>query len=136
MLLAVVDTNVYVYALVFGGTPAIVLQIAATGAFGLVVSETIQEELEETLIRKFGWSASRFEDARTMLWLGARWVNPIRPARVSRDPDDDHVLACAVEARAQVILTGDRDLVSLHPYHGISILTPRQFLESRPWRDS
>jgi predicted nucleic acid-binding protein len=47
---------------------------------------------------------------------------------VSRDPKDDAILACAIAARARLILSGDRDLLVLHPDAGIDILTPRQFL--------
>lgn len=47
---------------------------------------------------------------------------------VSRDPDDDVVLAAAVEGRAEAIVTGDDDLLSLREYEGIAIVTPRRFL--------
>ena len=43
-------------------------------------------------------------------------------APVCRDPDDDHVLACALAARATLIVSGDKDLLDLHPYQGIPIL--------------
>jgi predicted nucleic acid-binding protein len=54
MIRAVIDTNVYVSALVFGGKPAAVLQLAESGAFEVVVSVTIKAELTETLVGKFG----------------------------------------------------------------------------------
>lgn len=134
MLFVVVDTNIYVSALVFGGTPARALQLAAAGVFQLVVSETIQAEVEGTLIRKFGWDAEHFASVAAGLWRDARHVTPTQPVKISRDPDDDHILACALEAHAQVILTGDGDLLALHPYREVSILTPRQFLEAEPWQ--
>lgn len=68
------------------------------------------------------------------LWRDARHVTPTEPLKVSRDRDDDHILACAVDAHAQVILTGDGDLISLHPYLEISILTPKQFLDAKLWQ--
>jgi len=49
--------------------------------------------------------------------------------RTSRDPDDDWVLATAVAGAADVIVTGDKDLVVLKRYHEIPIVTPRGFLE-------
>jgi uncharacterized protein len=134
MLFVVVDSNIYVSALVFGGMPALILRLATAGAFQLVVSETIQAEVEETLTRKFGWDAERLAQAATELWRDARHVTPTQPVKASRDPDDDHILACALEAHAQAILTGDGDLLSLHPCREISILTPKQFLEARPWQ--
>jgi predicted nucleic acid-binding protein len=48
---------------------------------------------------------------------------------VSRDPDDDHVLAAAVVGEADCIVTGDKDLLVLDPYEGIRIVTPREFLD-------
>jgi len=50
-------------------------------------------------------------------------------APVSRDPDDDHVLACALAARAQLIVSRDQDLLVLHPYQGISILASAEALQ-------
>ncbi len=61
MIRAVIDTNVYVSALVFGGKPAAALQAAEAGAFQIVVSQTIKTELIETLTTKFGWFARQVE---------------------------------------------------------------------------
>ena len=48
---------------------------------------------------------------------------------VCRDPKDDHVLECAKKARAHLIVSGDRDLLSLKEFEEIEIITPRQFIE-------
>jgi uncharacterized protein len=114
MQVVVIDTNVYVSALVFGGKPALILQLGAAGAFQLVVSETIRAEVEEILLRKFGWDATHFAQVATRVWGDARHVAPTQ----------------RVKANAQVILTGDGDLLSLHPYREIAILTPKQFLDA------
>lgn len=109
------------------------LQLAESGAFELVVSATIKAELIETLTTKFGWSARRAEQACRRLWDEACWV--VRPQEVqgSRDPDDDHVLSCALGAQAQAIVTGDQDLLALHPFRGVEILAPADFLARRFW---
>jgi predicted nucleic acid-binding protein len=49
---------------------------------------------------------------------------------VSRDPDDDNVLAAANAGRCEAIVTGDKDLLVLGEFAGIPILTPRQFFDS------
>ena|ERR1700733_3684666 len=134
MIFVVIDSNIYVSALVFGGTPKLTVQLATAGAFQLVVSKVIQAEVEETLARKFGWDVAHLAQVAAELWSDAHYVTPTQPVKASRDPDDDHILACAIEAHAQVILTGDGDLLSLHPYRDISILTPTQFLEERLWQ--
>lgn len=51
------------------------------------------------------------------------------PEPMCRDPDDDHVIACALTARADAIVSGDRDLLDLGQYQGIAILTTAQALE-------
>ena len=53
---------------------------------------------------------------------------PITPQQVSRDPDDDVLLACAVAARADLIVSGDDDVLALKQYRGIPIITPAQAL--------
>lgn len=55
-------------------------------------------------------------------------VEPIEWPRVVRDPDDDHVLACALTARADLIVTGDNDLLDLHAYQNIPIITAAEAL--------
>ena len=57
MIRVVVDTNVYVSALVFGGTPALAFQVFASAGMGIVTSAEIRDELKETLIGKFHWDA-------------------------------------------------------------------------------
>ena len=128
MIRAVVDTNVYVSALVFGGVPAAALQLAELGTFQLVASEEIREELVATLTGKFGWSADRADSACRELWQDVHWVTPSQEVRASRDPDDDHILACALESQSAFVITGDQDLLALHPFQGMSIVTPVVFL--------
>ena len=56
-------------------------------------------------------------------------VEPLEIPRIVRDPDDDHVLACALAAQANLIVSGDRDLLELHEYQGIPILTTMDALQ-------
>jgi len=128
MIRVVLDTNVYVSALIFGGKPAAVLQLAESGAFRLVTSETIKAELVETLTAKFGWPVRSAEEACRQLWDEAWWVLPSEDVEASRDPEDNHILSCALEGKADAIVTGDQDLLTLHPFRGIEILAPAEFL--------
>jgi putative PIN family toxin of toxin-antitoxin system len=128
MIRAVVDTNVYVSALVFGGVPALALQLAELGVFQVVASQEIHEELVATLTGKFGWTKDRSESACRNLWQEAHWVVPSQNVHASRDPDDDYILACALESQAAFVITGDNDLLALHPFRGVAIVTPAKFL--------
>lgn len=127
MIVVVVDTGVYVSALVFGGTPQVAVAKAMSPPYHLGVSAEIESELAETLSNKFGWGTEQIVDAGKHLWEHALWCKPIA-VKASRDPDDDHVLGCAVAANAQFLVTGDKDLLTLHPYGAIAIVAPSQFL--------
>ena len=127
MTVVVADTSVYVSALVFGGVPQTALIKALAAPFSLAVFEELKAELTQTLERKFGWQPSRVAQVCQHLWAKAIWCEPVA-VQASRDPDDDHVLGCALAASASVLVTGDKDLLSLHPFRGIAIVTPAAFL--------
>lgn len=127
MIVVVVDTGVYVSALVFGGVPQVALAQAMKPPNRLGVSAELQAELAETLANKFGWASEHVVDAGERLWTDALWCEPAS-VKASRDPDDDHVLGCAVAAGARFLVTGDKDLLTLHPFGSVAIVTPSQFL--------
>lgn len=72
--------------------------------------------------------ASAIEPYLHYVWLVAEAVEIQSSIRVCRDPRDDKFLELAVDGRAGVIITGDNDLLALHPFQGIQILTPADFL--------
>jgi putative PIN family toxin of toxin-antitoxin system len=127
----VVDTNVVVSALLFPGKiPSRALLKAQAGI--VLASSAMREELAEVMNR------SRFDryvepEIRRRLvaaYLDATVMVEIPHAiRACRDPRDDKFLEAAVHGRADLILTGDADLLALHPFRGISIVTPAEFLE-------
>lgn len=127
MIVVVVDTGVYISALVFGGIPQVALAQAMTPPYRLGMSAEIEAELAETLGNKFGWASEHVVEAGKRMWTNALWCKPAT-VKASRDPDDDHVLGCAVTAGARYLITGDKDLLSLHPYGAVAIVTPSQFL--------
>jgi uncharacterized protein len=128
----VVDTNVVVAALVAKGLCHEVFHRAVRMRV-LASSIPLMDELDTTRREKFVVTPA------TTTFLASfreqtRLVEPAAlPGSVSRDSDDDVVLATAVAAGADVIVTGDQDLQVLGAYDGIRILSPRQFLE---WLDS
>ena len=127
MTLVVADTSVYVSALVFGGIPQNALMQAMSKPCRIAVSKEIEAELLQTLSEKFGWPADRIDYACNQLWTDALWCEPVS-VKASRDPDDDHILGCALSANAAFLVTGDKDLLELHSFRGIAIVTPAQFL--------
>ncbi|MBI2325132.1 MAG: putative toxin-antitoxin system toxin component, PIN family [Chloroflexi bacterium] len=122
------DTNVLISAILFGGVPNDCLRRALAGEFELVTSTELLDELERILRERFDVPAEAVAFARGDLELAAVVVAPTRVEAVSRDPTDDRVLAAAKEGRADHIVTGDQDLLALGRYGGISIVTPRGFV--------
>ena len=127
MIVVVADTSVCVSALVFGGVPQAALIKALRFPYRIAVSTELRDELAQTLGLKFGWPDARIAEACKHLWTDALWCVPTA-VQASRDPDDDHVLGCAVAAAAQVLVTGDKDLLTPHPFRGVAIVTPAGFL--------
>ena len=132
---AVLDTNVYVSGTILSrGVPYQVLEAWRQNEFILVTSEAILAEIERVLryprIRR-RYSVTAQDVARLMDSLRADALvvpGEVEVSRTPDDPDDDKFLACALEAQAECIVTGDPHLLGLGPYHGIAILTPREFL--------
>lgn len=133
MLRAVLDTNVLISSLFFGGNPRRVVDLAAAGRFQAVSSIALLAELETVLLEDFRAPAERVEEIiRDVLSFCV--IAPEMPEFTAnvRDSGDVKVLACAVGGEADYIVTGDRDLLALGRWEDISILTPEQFLASAP----
>jgi len=134
MIGVVLDSNVYISALLFGGNPSAIVECAEIGLIELLISEPIKAEVERILAGKFSWTHQRVAEATSYLWSLAHSVTPRQTVADCIDPDDNRVLECALESHAQIIVTGDHHLLKLHSYREISILTPKQFLEAKPWQ--
>jgi len=128
----VLDTNILVSALLFGGPPREILSLIVAGTVDCSLSSSIFDELEDVLQRpKFGVSSQQVRAIVEVLSVLCRVVNPSEPISAIRtDPDDNRVLECALEARADVIVSGDAHLRELAVYEGIRILNPSEFLRA------
>jgi putative PIN family toxin of toxin-antitoxin system len=130
MMRVVIDTNVYISALMFGGLPGELLDLAFAGDFMPVTSPVLLDELEEKLRFKFGVEDADVERIRGRLERIAEIVSTMPSLAIIRaDPDDDRVLECALVGRADMIVTGDRHLLKLGAFEGTSIITVRQFMD-------
>jgi putative PIN family toxin of toxin-antitoxin system len=130
----VLDTNVVASALLWGGTPERLIEAAGDGALELFTSEALLAELAGILGRaKFAALLRRknlqaAEIVARYRELAETVDAPALEEAALRDPDDAAVLACAVAARADAMVTGDGDLHALGDYRGIPVLSPAQAL--------
>jgi putative PIN family toxin of toxin-antitoxin system len=127
----VLDTNVLISGLCFGGTPARVLEQALTGRVSLFTSAALIAEFQAVMEAKF--PGRKAAVLNTLNELSQLWeVVPDhalpRVRRVAADPDDDRVLECAAAARADCIVSGDRHLLDLRSFQDAPILAPADFL--------
>lgn len=121
--------------LLWGGKSAQILAVAREKRVMLYTSPALLAELEEVLARgKFAERIAKAGSTAEQLVSGylalAQVVKPVSVVPVViRDPDDDQVLACALTAQADIIVSGDKDLLDLGSYQSIPILTAVQSLE-------
>ncbi len=128
----VLDTNVLVSAAFRNGSVPHRTLVKARMEGRLLASNETLAEFREVLLRgKFDRYVDRDLREGLLKEYGrlCTLVPTPTPIRACRDPRDDKFLEVAVHGRADLIVTGDRDLLDLHPFRGISILTPAQYIE-------
>ncbi len=83
------------------------------------------------MLREFAWSQSHLDQVLPALWSVGQLVVPRSKVKaVIGDPDDNRILECALAARADCVVSGDRHLLRLGSYMSIAIMSPREFLEA------
>ena len=128
----VLDTNVVVSALIWGGTPYKLIEAAARGDVDLCTSPALLAELggvlnREHLARRLERQRASVEEAIALYAGLAVTMSPTNVQRVvPGDADDDQVIATAIAAGAELIVTGDRDLLALRSHGNIRIVTPAE----------
>lgn len=137
MLKAVIDTNLFVSGLISKkGNPAKLLQLWHDHAFLLVISEQMVKEIERVLqyprIRnKYNLKDEEIEQAvGTIKKFAVVLPDAVELDVVKDDPDDNKVLACALAAHADYIVSGDGHLLKLGVFKNIPIVTAKDFLDS------
>ena len=131
MLRVVVDTNVYISAIFWGGKPRHVIDLGRDGEIQIFTSEDIEQEILDKLMTKFGMNS---DDAGRVMADFSTFTKLIRVSRrihvVKDDPDDDKFIECAVECNAEFIISGDKHLLNMRKYEGIDIMNAATFLKS------
>ncbi len=129
MTKAVLDTNVYLSAIIFGGNCRSLLDLLFQKKFIAVTSPAILLEISDKLKGKF--QKSEKEVLETIKEIGqiAETVEPkIKLNVVKDDKNDNKIIEAATEANVQFIVSGDHHLLKIKQYKGIKIVSPAEFL--------
>lgn len=128
----VLDTNVFLSGVFFGGLLYAILRAWRNRKLSLVYSPDILDEYRRTgekLARQFeGVDLDPF--LALVVTEGKLFVSPALLEAVCDDPEDDKFFACAIASKCKVIISGDKHLLKATGYHGIEVLKPRAFAES------
>jgi uncharacterized protein len=131
----VVDTNVFISGLLSRtSAPADVIERAVQHDQLLASTDTLRELMEKLLSPKFDRyvTRERREALLDRLAPNVEIVEIVQRVRACRDPKDDKFLELAVNGSANVVVSGDDDLLVLHPFRGIDIVKPADYLTRRP----
>jgi uncharacterized protein len=131
----VIDTNVWVSGLIWGGKPRQIIELASLAPHEIYSCTALLDELLHTLSypRLQPYLQARQLNAQSLCDQMALLVHLQTPAilkrPVCRDPDDDVLLACAIAAQADCIVSGDQDLLTLKTFESVTILSADQALQ-------
>ena len=131
MISVVIDTNVLVSALLFGGTPGKLIPLWKSGKIQSHVSqEMVDEFLRVLTYPKFELTENEIHYLLYVEVLPFCKVASLksRPVIINKDPSDDMFLICSKAAQAKALISGDQHLLALKSFGNTTILTPKQFL--------
>jgi uncharacterized protein len=107
------DSNIYISALIFGGKPLLILEMALDGRADIAISEEILRETLGIMHHKFKLPEERVAQARQYIEAATRRVRPLESVNGVSDPPDNRILECAQAAGSEFIITGDQHLQRL-----------------------
>jgi putative PIN family toxin of toxin-antitoxin system len=125
----VIDTNIIISALFFGGLPDKFLKLVFEEKIKAVASAEIISEYIET-DSEFAQKANRRIQSNTLeqIIYPIEIILPKTKVEICRDPDDDKFIACAVDGKCKYIVSGDKDLLELKSFKNVEIVTVREFM--------
>lgn len=125
----VLDTNIFISAILYGGNPRKIVNLAISEAIEVCLSFELLDELVRVLQDKFALNSFEIDTIISEIKDFAEIVTPrLRLQVVKKDPDDNKVLECALEVKAKYIVSGDKHLLNLGGFRNIKIVNPAEFL--------
>lgn len=125
----VLDTNIFISAILYGGNPLKILDPAISESVEVYISLSLLVELRRVLKEKFILSSFEIDLVTDEIKDFAKIIEPkVKLKVIKEDPSDDRVLECAIKASADFIVSGDKHLLELGEFRKIKIVSPSQFL--------
>ncbi|MBI3335627.1 MAG: putative toxin-antitoxin system toxin component, PIN family [Candidatus Portnoybacteria bacterium] len=127
----VLDTNIYISAILFGGGPRMCLELARKGKIDLYASKAIFLELARILKTKFDWQENEIRAILQGISQFSHIVTPkMKISLIQENPPDNRILEAVKEAKADCIVSGDKKhILPLKKFRGSEILTSADFLK-------
>jgi putative PIN family toxin of toxin-antitoxin system len=125
----VIDTNIYISAIFWGGKPREIVDLGRDEKILIFTSSEIEGEIAEKLRTKFRLGKDEIDQITldfSTFTIPVKITNAIKT--VPHDPDDDKFIQCAVSCNANFIVSGDKHLLNMKEYHGIRILKAPEWL--------
>lgn len=128
----VLDTNVLMSGIFFGGAPGKILHAWKAGRIGLAVSpEIIKEYIATAEVLSVRYENISLESILTLVVQHSElWQSPTFVEQVCSDPDDDKFLACALASGADCVVSGDKALQRVSGYRNVLVMAPRPFVDA------
>lgn len=127
----VVDTDVIISGVFFGGAPAEVLKAIVTSKVTACASKQIVEEYIEIVNEMISRKQGKLNSNILLTLINSlEMIESKSHIEISRDPDDDKFIECAKDANALYIVSGDKDLLVIKQYENIKIITAKEFCEN------
>ena len=127
----VVDTNVIISGVFFGGAPGEVLKAIVSNKVTACATKQIVEEYIEIVNEMISRKQGKLNSTILLTWIESlEMIKPKAHIEISRDPDDDKFIECAKDADALYIASGDKDLLVIKLYENIKIITAKEFCDN------
>ena len=127
----VLDTNIYISSFFWNGNPRKVFDRIINGVDELFITDDILNEIRNVMSReKYSINRNELDDYINIIeQFSQKIFHDNILEKISRDKDDDKILKCGLESKADFIITGDKDLLVLKEYKNIRIFNPREYLK-------
>jgi len=127
----VLDTNVYISALLFGGIPAEIIELGREKKIQILSSSSILLELAKILQDKFSFQRRMIFNVIAEIKRFSEIIYPKQKLNViGKDKADNKILECALEGKSKYIISGDSHILELKEFRGIKILSPSEFIKT------